>query len=198
MSQLGIRKTRSTPLHPQSEGQVERLHRTLYDWLAKMIQEHQGDWDLQLPIALLAYRSSEHSTTGYSPAFLVYGRELSLPVHMLFGKPPNDECLPQYVDALRERIHEAHTIARERLMMRAEDMKRRYDIGSRMPRFQEGDRVWLHNPRRTRGRNPKLQCPWEGPCTVVKRLNDVVFRIRNPKGKLKVVHADRLTPYCGL
>lgn len=45
LSLLGIRKTRTTALHPQSDGQVERHHRTVLDYLAKFISLNQKDWD---------------------------------------------------------------------------------------------------------------------------------------------------------
>ncbi|GFW78882.1 kinectin [Trichonephila clavipes] len=51
-------------------------------------------------------------------------------------------------------------------------MKNRHD-------FHEGDRVWLWNPKRRKGLSPKLQTNWEGPYTVLKRLNDVVVQIQN-------------------
>jgi len=43
---LGIKKTRASPLHPQSDGQVERQHQTILNYLAKFISENQKDWDL--------------------------------------------------------------------------------------------------------------------------------------------------------
>ncbi|XP_029178454.1 uncharacterized protein LOC114946194 [Nylanderia fulva] len=42
---LGIRKTRTTALHPQSNGQVERHHQTILNYLAKFVSENQKDWD---------------------------------------------------------------------------------------------------------------------------------------------------------
>ena len=61
-----------------------------------------------------------------------------------------------------------------------------------------GDSVWLHNIRRKKGRNPKLDCPWEGPYLVVSVLSDVTYRIqRSRRAKPKVIHADRLKPYLG-
>ncbi|KAJ8973583.1 hypothetical protein NQ317_011837 [Molorchus minor] len=62
--------------------------------------------------------------------------------------------------------------------------------------YQAGDEVWLYNPARKKGRSPKLQKTWEGPYTVIKRINDLVYRIqRGPRAKMKVVHLDRLAPY---
>ena len=40
---LGVRKTRTMPLHPQSDGMVERMNRTLEAQLAKFVEEHHTD-----------------------------------------------------------------------------------------------------------------------------------------------------------
>ncbi|KAL6481145.1 hypothetical protein MHYP_G00092250 [Metynnis hypsauchen] len=53
----------------------------------------------------------------------------------------------------------------------------------------------LHSiPKRTRGLCPKLQSNWVGPCSVVSKLGEVVYRVKWGKRRL-VVHRDRLTPY---
>ena len=60
---FSIEKTRTTPYHPQSDGMVERMNRTIQDMLAKYVAEHQRDWDVHLPMIMIAYRSSVHSST---------------------------------------------------------------------------------------------------------------------------------------
>jgi hypothetical protein len=42
----------------------------------------------RLPVFLLAYRASTHSTTDTTPASMVFGRELHLPYYLLFALPP--------------------------------------------------------------------------------------------------------------
>ena len=54
---LGIRETRATPLHPQSNGQIERQNRTILEYLSKYITDNQIDWDRWVSLYLLAYRS---------------------------------------------------------------------------------------------------------------------------------------------
>lgn len=76
MKLLGIHKTRTTPLHPQSNGMVERLNRSIRNYLAKFIDDNQKEWDKWLPLFLMAYRSSKHQTTEFSPAMVMLGREL--------------------------------------------------------------------------------------------------------------------------
>ncbi|XP_030595635.1 uncharacterized protein K02A2.6-like, partial [Archocentrus centrarchus] len=76
---LGIQKTRTTPLHPQSDGLVERFNRTLAQQLAIITSEHQRDWDTHLPLILMAYRSAVQDSTQCTPALLMLGRELRTP-----------------------------------------------------------------------------------------------------------------------
>ncbi|GFU10560.1 retrovirus-related Pol polyprotein from transposon 412 [Trichonephila clavipes] len=73
---LGIDKTKTTPLHPQSDGMVERFNRTILNNLSLMVSKNQQDWDQKVPLFLLAYRSAVHETTGYSPSQMLFGREL--------------------------------------------------------------------------------------------------------------------------
>ncbi|XP_024890231.1 uncharacterized protein LOC112466400, partial [Temnothorax curvispinosus] len=87
MRLLDIRKTRTTALHPQSDGQVERQHQTITNYLAKYVSENQKDWDRWIPMFLLAYRSAKHETTGVSPAELYFARDLRLPSDLLRGSP---------------------------------------------------------------------------------------------------------------
>ena len=57
---LDIEKNRTSPLHPQSDGQVERYNRKLIKILRGKLQENQEDWDLQLQTCMMAYRRSVH------------------------------------------------------------------------------------------------------------------------------------------
>ena len=82
---LGIKKTRTIPYHPQSDGIVERFNRTLLNMLSIAVGEEEMSWDLQLPLLLLAYRTSFHDTTGTSPFELMYGREVRLPEDVMFA-----------------------------------------------------------------------------------------------------------------
>ena len=51
---LGMDKTRTMPLHPQSDGMVERFNRTIEEMLSKFVTENQRDWDSHLPILMMA------------------------------------------------------------------------------------------------------------------------------------------------
>ncbi|GFU94883.1 retrovirus-related Pol polyprotein from transposon 412 [Trichonephila clavipes] len=85
---LAIDKTRTTALHPQSDGMVERFNRTILNNLSLLVCSNQQDWDRKLPFFLLAYRSAVHETIGYSPFQMLFGRDLRLPADFLFSRPP--------------------------------------------------------------------------------------------------------------
>jgi hypothetical protein len=72
----------SSPYHPQTNGMVERLNRTLCNSLAK-VKETDEDWDIHIPAVLFAYRTKRHATTGYTPFQLVYGRQAILPIETI-------------------------------------------------------------------------------------------------------------------
>ncbi|KAF8781568.1 Retrovirus-related Pol polyprotein like [Argiope bruennichi] len=176
----GIDKTRTTALHPQLNGMVERFNRTILNSLSLLVLRNQPDWDKKLPLFLLAYRSAVHETTGYSPSQMLFERDLRLPADLLFTRPPDAPlALEEYVETLRTRMEEVHHLARDRIGMASEKMKIGYDTGATGHNFHEGDQVCLWNPKRRKGLSPKLQTNWEGPYTVLKRLNDVVVRIQN-------------------
>ena len=101
---LGIHKTRTTTLRPQSHSMVKRQNQTIEAQLATFVQDHQRDWDRQLPLLLMSYRSAVHETTKFTPAMLMFGRELSVPLDLLIGHPQKeseDRGYPEYVERLR-------------------------------------------------------------------------------------------------
>ncbi|XP_062587297.1 uncharacterized protein LOC134248925, partial [Saccostrea cucullata] len=66
-----IRKTRTTQYHPQSDGMVKRLNKTIATMLSAYVDENHRDWDESIPYVMMAYRSSQHESTGYSPNTLM-------------------------------------------------------------------------------------------------------------------------------
>ncbi|GFX83964.1 retrovirus-related Pol polyprotein from transposon 412 [Trichonephila clavipes] len=102
---LGIDKTKTTPLHPQSDGMVEMFNRTILNNISLMVSKNQQDWDQKVPLFLLAYRSAVHETTGYSPSQMLFGRDLRLPCDLLYGRPPDTPSSPEeYVQNLQARF----------------------------------------------------------------------------------------------
>jgi len=82
---LGVSQTRTTALHPQSDGLVERFNSTLATQLAI---RHQWDPDRHLPLVLWSYRTAVQESSRCTPAALMLGRELRTPVDHGGGAGP--------------------------------------------------------------------------------------------------------------
>ncbi|KAJ8950520.1 hypothetical protein NQ318_015264 [Aromia moschata] len=139
-----------------------------------------------------------HESTTYTPSMLTSGREMKLPTDLMLGRPleeTEERSLPEFVEDLRERIDRIHRFAREKLKIHSDKMKQRLDSTSTETAFKPGDAVWLYAQK---GQKEKVQSNWEGPYTIIKKINDLVYRIQlSPRSKPKVVHLERLARYTG-
>ncbi len=70
------RKINTSPYHPETNGLCERFNGSLADMLSMFCNSHQTDWDRCLSFVLFAYRTAAQATTGETPAYLLYGRDL--------------------------------------------------------------------------------------------------------------------------
>ena len=115
---LNIDKTRTSSYHPQTDGLVERFNRTLTSMLSHFVNDHQRDWDDHVPMVMMAYRSTSQETTNISPNRMMMGREIRLPIDLLFGNPPDEPVQTletEYIQDLQERLHLGHEWARVHL-----------------------------------------------------------------------------------
>ena len=192
---LGIRKTRTTPYHPQSDGMVERFNRTLLSMLATAVEDHPSDWEEILAKMCMAYNTSVQSTTGFTPFFLMYGRQARLPVDLMYGVEPGATSTPdEYAAKLRSTLEKAYATVRKTTNMEQKRQKDYYDRKVHGKPFSAGDLVWLFTPVVGKGKHRKFHCPWTGPYLVKSRLSDVNYRIQDIQHKRRriVVHFDRL------
>ena len=198
---LKIDKTRSTSFHPQSSGLVERFNRSLEDMLSKVVSTDQKDSDECLPLTMLAYRSSVHESTKYTPNVMMHGREAQLPVDIIYGPSPNETPIPDpnnYVEELQQRLWLIHKRARENMTAASSAQKKKYDVNIYKTQYKIGTPVWLNIAVKMKGRSPKLQNRWEGPYLIVAVLSDLLYTIQaRPGAKVKTVHHDRLKPFHG-
>ena len=188
---MGSKRTRATPLHPQSCGQVERLNHTLTKYLAAYIGQQQDDWDEKIPLFLLAYRSAPHKTTGFSPAQLVYGRDLHLPEDLYRPSATPQVLTTPYAFQLRADMEKMRVFARDTMKINMRRQKDWFDRRSKQRIFNMGDWVWVHDPKRLRGRCPKLEPQWTGPWVVTKKINDVTMEVKMGRKK-RLLHVNRM------
>jgi hypothetical protein len=69
---LGMSKMQTMLLLLQLDGMVECYIKTVKKHLWKVIASHETDWEVRLPLFLLAYRASTQNATSLTPASLVF------------------------------------------------------------------------------------------------------------------------------
>ncbi|PIK61118.1 Retrovirus-related Pol polyprotein from transposon [Apostichopus japonicus] len=197
---LEINKTRTTPYYPQSDGMIERFNRTLEAMLALVVAP-ANEIGTAGSRSMLSYRSAIHESTGYSPFEILMGRRASIPVTLLTEKPDmrdqaNTYC--DYVERLESRLEKVHQSARNHLDLTNVWKTKTYDRNSSLRSYQEGDNIWLYEPKRKKGISPKFQKSWIGPGKILKKISDVTYRVQmGPLSKPKIVHHNKLLPYDG-
>ena len=192
-----IDKTRTTPYHPQGNGQTERFNRALLDMLGTLNDDKKHSWPEYVSPLVHAYNCTKHSTTGYAPYFLMFGRKPRLPIDVHFGIENLSEAKPYcvYVDNLRQRLSYAFDRAGEATKKRAAINKRNYDVNARDSCLYPGDRVLVRNLN-IRGKH-KLSNRWEDHIhRVIEKVNDLpVYKVKSEKtGRLRVLHRNPLLP----
>ncbi|UYV64395.1 K02A2.6-like [Cordylochernes scorpioides] len=192
---------KTTSYHPQTNGQTERMNRTLADMMAMYIDERHQNWDEILPFVTFAYNSSIQDTTGYSPYFLIHGREPLTFLDSTFDMPELSKYkdYDEYVSNLLEIIEDAKEISTSKTIARQNKSKQLYDRTHREVKYAINDLVLIWTPIRKVGRADKLQRRYVGPYQILRQTSPVNYEVieiaEGKRKKRQIVHVTRMKPY---
>ena len=197
----GVGHCRTTPYHPQGNGQVERFNRTLLDMLRTLPEKEKSRWKDHVNKVVHAYNCTHNDTTGFSPFFLLFGRHPRLPIDLIFKSktPSTKQEYPQFVKQWKDAMKEAYQRAGRQIIERSHRAKKTYDRWVRSSVLEPGDRVLVRNLSE-RGGPGKLRSFWEDDIHVVvkrKSPESPVYEIKPERGegrKNRVLHRNLLLP----
>ena len=159
----GVQKLRTSPYHPQTNGQCKRFNGTLLNMLGTLTPEQKKDWKSHVPALVHGYNCTRNATTGFSPYFLLFGREPRLPVDVEFGLQRGGQRgspgESNYISQLRRRLNFAHRKARHMAQRQQARHRGLYELKCRGAVLSVGDLVLVKHTA-WKGRH-KIQHRWE-------------------------------------
>ena len=148
--QLGIKQLRTTAYHPQTDGAVERLNRTLGDMLTSHVYKNPTEWDEHLDYVVAIYNRTPHSSTGETPFFLLKGRDALEPIDL---RPPmRNRILTDQNNVFSQQWQEAIELAKSKLILAQARQKEYYDKDTESRTFNEKDIVLLKIMHKQKGK----------------------------------------------
>ncbi len=202
---LGIKKVFTCPYNPKSDSVCERFNRTLIGMLGTLSEQKRQDWHKYVPHLVGVYNSTQHSSTGFSPFELMFGRKSRLPVDQYLGTNPIEteyDDVGQYIEELRERMEFVHALAQQSQDHSHSMNKYRYDQKVSEEILEPGDWVFVRNVG-VKGMH-KLAPTYLPEVFQVLRCvdgNPRVYEIRNltrPRRKNRILHVDMLLKVTGI
>ncbi|GFU81375.1 retrovirus-related Pol polyprotein from transposon opus [Trichonephila clavipes] len=168
----------TTAYHPQTNGLTERFNKTLADMLSMYVDVEQKNWDEILPFVTFAYNTAKQETTGFTPFYLLHGREAETTLDTMLPFCPNDFD-DNNITKIAARAEESRQLARVHTLRAQDKDRRRYDSKHQMVSYAPGDLVWIYTPVRKVGLSEKLLRRYFGPYQVLRRLSAVTYAVQD-------------------
>lgn len=180
-------KLLKTPYYHAQANPTERANRVIKTMISSYIQGNHRKWDENLPQLGFALRTAVHETTEYTPAYLMFGRELYISgkqYREMYNKkvfnplaPLNYELLSEHLRSLPGIFHDVQT----KLDKAYAKAANRYNLRRREFQLEPGQTVWKKNYVFSDAANyfsAKL-APKCTKCRVLSKLSDNVYKLQS-------------------
>ncbi|GFT31963.1 retrovirus-related Pol polyprotein from transposon 412 [Trichonephila clavipes] len=106
------------------------------------VDVEQKNWDEILPFVTFAYNTAKQETTGFTPFYLLHGREAETTLDTMLPFCPNDFD-DNNITKIAARAEESRQLARVHTLRAQDKDRRRYDSKHQMVSYASGDLVWV-------------------------------------------------------
>ncbi len=193
----GTKLNMSTAFHPETDGQTERMNRTLEQMLRSYVNYKSNDWDEYLITCEIAYNNHIQSSTGYSPYYLNNGYNVKLPIDMA-GPIQPEQSSNETANIMIQQMSNDLEKAKQHLLQAQQKQIKYANQHRQSITFNVNDQVLLSTQNlNTNNRSPKLLPKFIGPFTITKKLSDVVYELQLPPNFRvhPVFHISKLKKY---
>ena len=189
MDLLGMKKKVTTGYNPTANGLCEKSNGIVKNMLIKYINFFGGEWDVWHRELQYAYNSSIHTSTGFSPAELMYGRKLRLPLDIVFVYEKENEDRYHSIAEARRTLSRIYEIVRCNMNIRQDVAATYYDKKVLDDRLENNSDVYVFQPR-----SKMFELRWAGP-HIIRKCQHLSYLVGiNINGKIiEVVHQRYIT-----
>jgi len=198
---FNIVQIKTSAYHPQTNGSVERFHRTLKSMIRANVDKFPDAWDDSLPLLLFAYREIPVETLGFSPFEMLFGYSVRGPLELLKSawKPtsltkskPKQNVL-QYILGVREKLNVCRELALAHAKEEKVKSKTWYDRKALERSFEPEQLVLVCLP----SMGHPLETKYVGPYRIMERLGPVDYLISTPDRRKtqRICHVNMLKAY---
>ena len=181
-----IRKLRTTPYRPEGNGSCERFNRIHISMLGTLPEDFKSKWPQHISTLTYADNCTRSNATGFSPYYLLYGRQPLLPIDIEFSvyTPELSEGITyKYVQKLKTRLENTFNKANEFCAKESVRSKQRFDETAKCSKLVTGDLVL--DKRKGFVSKHKIADKWETePYEIVSQRSDgllVYMVVRNER-----------------
>ena len=170
--------------------------------LGALPQDDKIQWQDWVSTLVHAYNCTTTRVTGYSPYFLMFGREPRIPVDETFGvtfPKTRWNTIKQYIETLRKHLEWAYQTATKHIQKDMERRKLYYDRKSHCMDIVVGDIVLVR--QKVFGMTYKIEDRWEVPIYLVLEKHDdgMTFKVKrigdSSEDSCKNLHRSILYPF---
>jgi hypothetical protein len=155
----------------------------MHQGLSHYVNASGTNWDTLILFYLMAYRATPHGSTGFSPYYLLHGREMILPTTQSITAKLSPEVKGTdqagKLEGLKSSLKSAYKLVRQNIHNSYESNKRYYDRTAKERTFSVGDVMYLFCPAMKPGQCRKFQRKWTGPLRIVARVSKLNYQIVN-------------------
>ena len=158
--------------------------------LAKTTDKNQRKLSELLPLLMPAYRTSVHKSTGYTPYFLLFGQETTIPINLQFPRP-----VTLHRQFITSRSLQHYEQACQYLKGQQKRQNALYNAKVHGLTYTEGQMVFLHNSLTPQGLSPKLHSFWRELYKITQLISALTYKIPEIEtNKELFVPYDRMKP----
>jgi len=185
---MGVKMRFISVRHPQANGGVERLNKTIKMCLRTL----KVDWEEALPSVLLAIRRAPRAPLWISPAEMLFGHNIHGPVEAAMKRALLVE--PRGYAADRTLAYRMTRLELEEALLRERAKRDEKATPAQHLRIKQGDLVLTFNAKALIDDSRRVKQKWIGPFLIIRQTSATTYQVL-VEGKPKILHVSRLVAF---